>query len=399
MRVAEPNWADKTIWTGDNLYVMRGMNSESVDLIYLDPPFNSNSDYAAPIGSAAAGAAFKDTWTLRDVDAEWINLMESRHPVLYQVLLAAMTNSDKSYLAYMAVRMLEMHRILKDTSSIYLHCDPTMSHYLKLMMDAIFGKVNYRNEIIWCYAGGGIPKRDFPRKHDVIFRYTKTANYTYNPIYRPYSLGTIQRGRTAIKGKYFDKGLRSEGTPVNDWWTDVPKITSPSDRERTGYPTQKSLALLRRIVKASSDPGDIVFDPFCGCATTLVAADDLQRSWVGIDISAKAADLVVERIEDRQGLFRDIVHRSDILQRTDLGRIPAYNSTVNRKHLYGEQGGDCAACSTHFSTQHLEVDHIIAVAKGGTHHLSNLQLLCGHCNRVKGDRGMVYLRAKLQMAG
>ena len=115
MRAVEPNWADKTIWTGDNLYVMRGMNSESVDLIYLDPPFNSKANYAAPIGSAAAGAAFKDTWTLRDVDAEWIDLMESRHPVLYRVLLVAMTDSDKSYLAYMAVRMLEMHRILKPT--------------------------------------------------------------------------------------------------------------------------------------------------------------------------------------------------------------------------------------------------------------------------------------------
>ena len=172
----------------------------------------------------------------------------------------------------------------------------------------------------------------------------------------------------------------------------------PSAKERLGYPTQKPLKLLTRILLASSDPGDTVFDPFCGCGTTLVAADDLQRSWVGIDISAKAADLVVERIEERQGLFRDIVHRSDIPKRTDLGRIPVYNSTVNHKHLYGEQGGDCAGCSTHFAAQHLEVDHIIAVAKGGTHHLSNLQLLCGHCNRVKGDRGMEYLRSKLQMA-
>ena len=133
------NWADKTIWTGDNLHVMRGMNSASVDLIYLDPPFNSKTDYAAPIGSQAAGAEFKDTWTLRDVDTEWINLMEARHPRLYRVLLAAMTNSDKSYLVYMAVRLLEMHRILRPTGSVYLHCHPTMSHYLKAVMDAIFG--------------------------------------------------------------------------------------------------------------------------------------------------------------------------------------------------------------------------------------------------------------------
>ena len=137
--MGEPNWANQTIWTGDNLDIMRGFNSASVNLIYLDPPFNSKANYAAPIGSKAAGAAFKDTWALSDVDAEWINLIEAKHPALYRVLLAAMTASDKSYLVYMAARLLEMHRVLKPTGSIYLHCDPTMSHYLKLVMDAIFG--------------------------------------------------------------------------------------------------------------------------------------------------------------------------------------------------------------------------------------------------------------------
>ena len=126
------------------------MNSESVDLIYLDPPFNSNANYAVPIGSEAAGAEFKDTWTLNDVDAAWLDLIEAKHLRLNRVIHAAMTNSDKSYLIYMAVRLIEIHRILKDTGSIYLHCDPTMSHYLKLVMDSVFGKVNFRNEIIWC---------------------------------------------------------------------------------------------------------------------------------------------------------------------------------------------------------------------------------------------------------
>ena len=116
------------MWTGDNLPILRGLNSESVDLIYLDPPFNSKTDYAAPIGSRAAGAAFKDTWALSDVDVEWANLIEEKHPALYRVLLAAMTSSDKSYLIYMASRLLEIGRILKPTGSIYLHCDPTMSH-------------------------------------------------------------------------------------------------------------------------------------------------------------------------------------------------------------------------------------------------------------------------------
>ena len=140
----------KTIFTGDNLPIMRGMNSASVDLIYLDPPFNSNANYAAPIGSEAAGAEFKDTWTLNDVDAAWLDLIEAKYPQLNRVIHAAVSDSDKSYLIYMAVRLLEMWRVLKDTGSIYLHCDPTMSHYLKLAMDAVFGKVNFRNEIIWC---------------------------------------------------------------------------------------------------------------------------------------------------------------------------------------------------------------------------------------------------------
>lgn len=377
---------------------MRGMNSASVDLIYLDPPFNSKADYAAPIGSKAAGAAFKDTWTLRDVDVEWIDLMAGRHPALWRVLLAAMTPSDKSYLVYMAVRLLELHRLLKPSGLLYLHCDPTMSHYLKLVCDAIFGRDQFRNEIIWCYAGGGIPKRDFPRKHDVILRYSKTGSYSYAPVYRPYSAGTVQRGRTAVKGKYHDKGLHPEGTPTNDWWIDVPKITSPTDPEKLGYPTQKPLALLRRIITASSSPADVVFDPFCGCATTLVAADDLQRSWVGIDISKKAAHLVVQRIEERQGLFRDIIHREDMPQRTDMGKLLSYRSAAIRKQLYGSQEGQCAACDIAFPYKVLEVDHIIARSKGGTDHPDNLQLLCPSCNRIKGNRGMTYLRERLQLA-
>ncbi len=135
-----PNWKNKTVWTGDNLPIMRGMNSDCVDLIYLDPPFNSKANYAAPIGSIAAGAEFKDTWSLNDIDIAWLDLIESKHRALSRVIQAAMTDSDKSYLIYMAVRLLEMHRILKNTGSIYLHCDPTMSHYLKLVMDAVFGR-------------------------------------------------------------------------------------------------------------------------------------------------------------------------------------------------------------------------------------------------------------------
>ena len=167
----ERNYASGTIWTRDCIEVMRGMNSETVDLIYLDPPFNSKQDYAAPIGSAAAGAAFKDTWALSDIDVEWIDLIERRNPALQRILLAALTDSDKSYLTYMAARLLEMPRLLKPTGSIYLHCDPTMSHYLKLVMDAIFGRENFGNEIIWSYRRWPAKHRNFQRMHDVILRY------------------------------------------------------------------------------------------------------------------------------------------------------------------------------------------------------------------------------------
>ncbi len=162
------------MWTGDNLPIMRGMNSESVDLIYLDPPFNSKANYAAPIGSMAAGAEFTDTWTLRDVDVAWLDLIQLKHPRVNRVIDAAMTDSDKSYLIYMAPRLLEMRRLLKPTGSIYLHCDPKMSHYLKLLMDAIFGRQNFRNEIVWCYTAPNTPHiKQYPRKHDLIFWFSR----------------------------------------------------------------------------------------------------------------------------------------------------------------------------------------------------------------------------------
>ena len=400
--MAAPNWSNQTIWTGDNLDIMRGMNSASVDLIYLDPPFNSKANYAAPIGSKAAGAEFKDTWTLRDVDAEWINLIEAKHPALYRVILAAMTDSDKSYLAYMAARLLEMHRVLKPTGSIYLHCDPTMSHYLKLVMDAIFGRKRFCNEIIWCYRKWSKSPKRFMRNHDVILFYAPGRN-TFHVQTVPVGPGTLKRWKGKRQGSIFVDGKRMQvatdeeaGTPCPDWWG-IP-ILNPNAKERTGFRTQKPVALLDRIIRASSNEGDVVLDPFCGCATACIAAEKLRRQWVGIDISPKAADLVVRRMKDELNLFFQGAHRDDIPGRTDLGEVIRYNDAKNKRHLYGEQGGCCGGCGEHFRPQNLEVDHIVPRAKGGTDHLDNLQLLCGHCNRVKGDRGMEYLRVKLQLA-
>jgi len=396
-----PNFLNHTIWTGDCLGIMRGMNSACVDLIYLDPPFNSNANYAAPIGSEAAGAAFKDTWSLLDVDVEWINLIASKHPALYRVLLAAMSDSDKSYLAYMAARLLEMQRVLKPSGSIYLHCDPTMSHYLKLVMDAIFGRKAFRNEIAWCYRKWSRKSGQYPRAHDVLLFYTLSQNNRFNVQFIPVSKGTERRWKGQRQGSSFTDGVRQQfatdepaATPAPDWWEI--SIINPNAKERVGYPTQKPIALLDRIIRASSNPGDVVLDPFCGCATTLVAADRLDRQWAGIDLSPIAGELVLRRLRDDRGpLYDDVIHRTDIPRRDDLGKLPPARSHRNR--LYGEQVGNCEGCGQHFQVQNLEVDHIIPRSKGGTDHIENLQLLCGSCNRIKGNRGMEYLKVKLQL--
>ena len=371
-----------------------------MDLIYLDPPFNKNQMYSAPIGSEAAGAHFKDQWTFDDVDDAWIGLIAEQNEQLESVVKAARithSSSMAAYLIYMAVRVMEMHRLLKADGSVYLHCDPTASHYLKLMLDAIFGRLNFRNEIVWCYAGGGVPKSDFPRKHDVILRYSVSNDRHYSPIYRPYSPGTLQRGRTKVKGKYFDKGLRKAGTPVNDWWADVPKITSPTDPEKVGYPTQKSLALLERIIRSSSEESDTILDPFCGCATTLVAAETLNRKWIGIDLSPLAASLVKLRLRKGGELFYKIHHRTDIPKRTDVGKLPPYKT---HKHmLYGKQEGNCNGCGHHFPFRNFTVDHIVAQSRGGTDHLDNLQLLCNACNSTKGTIDQAAFVAKLKAQG
>ncbi len=180
-----------------------------------------------------------------------------------------------------------------------MHCDPTASHYLKIVLDAIFIPKggDFKNEIIWCYAGGGIPRNDFPRKHDVLLRYVKSTSYFYTPEYKQYTEGTLQRGRTKVKGKYFDAGLRKEGTPVNDWWSDVPKITSPTDPEKLGYPTQKPRALLKRIIETSSPKNAVVLDAYCGCGTTIEVAQQLGRKWIGIDITYQSIGLICQRLE------------------------------------------------------------------------------------------------------
>ncbi len=320
----ECNVSNRTIFCDDNLDIMRGINSECIDLIYLDPPFNKNKRFTAPIGSSAEGAEFSDIFREEDVKMEWLITIKEDQPELYHYLngIRGVGNSyNFAYLAYMAIRLLECRRILKPTGSIYLHCDPTMSHYLKTTMDCVFGEKQFRNEIVWCYKSGGASKRKFARKHDIILFYSKNERKASFNIIKVKSYGETGGGQGGAVQYYRDNSGTYSIVNARDWWE--MSMLSTTHSERTGYPTQKPLELLDRIIKASSNEGDMILDPFCGCATTCVASERLGRQWIGIDISIKAYDLVRERLEKEVNDFiltqEETVHlRTDPPRRTDL---------------------------------------------------------------------------------
>lgn len=303
------------LYYGDCLEVLRKFSAKIVDLVYLDPPFNSNKNYNAIFKSndgklsSAQITAFEDTWHWGEQSQEeFDNLLHNPESgKLGESLLPAFKNflstSDMmAYLVRMSSRLVEIKRVMKDTATIYLHCDPTASHYLKIIMDVLFNK-NFRNEIVWCYRGAGYPKKDFGRRHDIILRYTKNSNYIFNldDIRVPYAKATEDRfkykiGNVRSGHDFGDQTLHPAGRHPDDWWEIQP--IAPSAKERLGYPTQKPLALLERIIKASSRPGDIVLDPFCGCGTAVHAAEKLGRKWIGIDITHLAVGLIKRRIHE-----------------------------------------------------------------------------------------------------
>ena len=358
------------LYYGDNLDVLREqVKDESVDLVYLDPPFNSNANYnilfKSPAGASSDAQieAFEDTWHWNDKAEDAFDQVARSGNTKAFDLLNAMRgflgeNDMMAYLAMMAIRLIELHRVLKPTGSLYLHCDPVGSHYLKLLLDGVFGPRQFRTEITWkrssAHNDAKQGRRQHGRIHDTLFFYTKGETWTWNAVYtdydqdyldsfyrhvepetgRRYRLGDLTGPGGAAKGnpsyevmgvtrfwrysqermedlieqgrviqtnpgtvpqykRYLDEMI---GVPIQDVWTDVPPISAQS-KERLGYPTQKPLALLERIIAASSNEGDVVLDPFCGCGTAVHAAQKLGRQWIGIDVTHLAISLIEKRMK------------------------------------------------------------------------------------------------------
>jgi site-specific DNA-methyltransferase (adenine-specific) len=319
------------LFYGDNLDILRNkIASESVDLCYIDPPFNSKRSYFQiynNIGGEqdkAQAQAFIDTWEWDTTAIEGYQQITSNFEGRFtrQVIelvkgLKIILGEDDllAYLISMTLRVSEIYRVLKTNGSFYLHCDPTASHYLKLVLDAVFcgQDGDFINEIAWCYGSGGASKRHFSRKHDVIFFYTKGDNYIFNvdDVREPYSSPEKSMTPKVIGDKSYEK-MNPLGRIPFDWWQ-IPILTN-SAKERLGYPTQKPEALLERIVKASSNEGDTVLDAYCGCGTSVAVAERLKRNWIGIDITYHSISLILKRMEKDFG--------KEVLQSIKVDGIP-----------------------------------------------------------------------------
>ena len=462
------NFVNRTLYHGDNLDFLRGMNSGTVNLIATDPPFNKSRDFHATPDSLAAGAQFQDRWSWQDdIHDDWLIAIQRDEPEVWHVITAAKEvygDDMAAFLCWLGVRLLEMHRVLTDDGSLYLHCDATASHYIKTLLDAVFKQRQFRSEIVWQRTGAHNDAKRYGAVSDRLLFYTKSDQWTWNQQYVPYSDEYIKQryryddgdgrlywrntmtaagivattpertflGRVMLppsgthwrfdqdnidqmeaEGRiyYSSSGMpyvksyldERKGRPIQDVWVDV--VMSKSGRERTGYPTQKPLALYERILKASSNPGDVVLDPFCGCATTPVAAERLERQWVGIDIWAGAINVVRQRMADNRQLLTDanptVTYSTTPPTRTDSGepatltlrtptgqtlRYPPPRSQHGK--LLTDIGAFCQGCGADytFDPRVLEVDHINPRSQGGTDAYENLTLLCPPCNKEKRDR-------------
>ena len=323
------------LYCGDNLDVLRRHVADaSVDLVYLDPPFQSGRDYhfafenhrGESVRSRAPAAAFKDTWRWGD-EAQGSYAEVERTGAgaakTLQALRAILGETDiMAYLCMMAPRLLELRRVMKKTATLYLHCDPTASHYLKVLLDGVFGAACFRNEVIWRYRRWPARARRFQRMHDVLLFYTAAPGnaHTFHTLYGYEQIAESTRKTFGTRKQKADfssghrkpgvEDVETQGPPLPDYW-DVDPIVEPRSplgdtwemsviaaigKERTGYPTQKPEALLERVIRASSRDGDVVLDPFCGSGTAVAVAERLNRRWIGIDIARTAIDLARARM-------------------------------------------------------------------------------------------------------
>jgi site-specific DNA-methyltransferase (adenine-specific) len=400
-----------TLYYGDNLKVLREyIPNESIDLIYLDPPFNSNRNYnvlfkdESGTDSEAQITAFEDTWHWNATAQQTYDELRQHAPDHVGKMIESLhdfvgNNQMMAYLVMMAARLVELHRVLKPTGSLYLHCDPTASHYLKIILDAIFGPRTFRNEIVWQRTSAHNDPQRYGANIDIILYYTKGTTWTWNQLYTPHDPEYLARyhhrdpdGRLwtddnlTAKGlsgggyEYEYKGVHSlwrcpeetmrkldaegrlhftkaggirlkrylddtPGVPLQALWTDIPPINSQA-AERLGYPTQKPLALLERIIRSSSNPGDIVLDPFCGCGTAIAAAQKLDRRWIGIDITHLSIALQKYRLQEMfPGIkFKVIGEPQDLGAAQQLAQDDRYQfqwwalSLVRAKPLGGQEG-------------------------------------------------------------
>ena len=436
--MAEANFSNRTLYHGDNLSFLQGINSGTVHLIATDPPFNKNKDFHATPDSLAKGARFVDRWRWEeDVHEEWVDAIKDNWPGVWAVIEAARIAYGPdmaAFLCWLGVRLMEMRRILADDGSLYLHIDHTAHAYAKALMDAIFGQRNFRNEIVWCYkSGGASPTKHFSKKHDILLWYSKDGKYTFNPQQeksynrgmKPYRFSGVTEYEDEI-GWYTLVGMK-------DYWEI--DMVGRTAKERTGYPTQKPLPLYERIIKAGSNPGDVVLDPFCGCATTPVAAERLGRQWVGMDIWDGAYQMVLNRLE-QEGLavpeaadiqsgqqvltFNHITYSQTPPLRTDDNEIAAPRLTLRiqrprepwerltnrqiRTILERVQEVDgligCAGCGRVLEGEFMELDHLQPKAENGPDHLLNRILICRPCNGRKSNQlTMAGLRRENSRAG
>ena len=421
--MADQNFPSNTIYELDNLDVLRGMNSETVDLIATDPPFNTKRNRAGTAGFYVDNWKWGDTgklpdqWAWNEVHPIWLDEIRDDNPALFEVIEAAEHCHGPdiaAFLCFLSVRLLEMHRILKPTGSLYLHCDHTANAYIRMALDAIFEAKNFQNEIVWYYSGGGASKKRFARKHDTIFFYSKSKDWIFN----------VDAVRT--EHKWTSGQLRADGSNRNYEGGKIPDdiiemhSIMPWAHERTGSPDQKPLALYERIVLASSNEGDLVLDPFAGCATTIMAAKNNGRRWVGIDRRPDARHHVVCRMlgmkadeaekQTRSPMYGDWItaqlaelntqYRTTAPLRTDSGDTAApflaavYAASEKsilthremKDYLLETFGLHCWGCGFHAPDErYLELDHVDPKADGGSNHLDNRALLCKPCNGAKSN--------------